>query len=411
MIAYTGIETVSNLAEEARDPVRSIPRSIGLVAVAVFAIYFTLPLVALSALPVEQVGGEYVTKLGLPPEEGGFAERPGARPRGQPRAARLGALRDSSLRRHPRRDDPVHRHERRRHRRLPDHVLDGRHRQLPGVFRRLHPRFKTPWLALVVFAGIISILVLLPGQTTSSATCTRSARCSRSRSRTSRSSPAHALPRRGARVPRTAEPQVLRRRLAAVRDLRRRRHRRSPGSSSSPRSPADALGRASPGSRSASSIYWVYRRRIVHVPLRATVRAPVVLGPSLTLDYRTILVPVAAGAESEEALVARRAARRPSGARASSPCAALEVPLDLPLDAYAARRRRSAPRRCSTRRAALLESYGVRALTRLVARAQRGPGDRRGGGAPRRRDHHHGRPAQGRRERPRRSSGAPSTTC
>src|SRR6516165_12376215 len=52
MIAYTGIETVSNLAEEARDPVRSIPRAISWVAIAVFAIYFTLPLVALSALPV-----------------------------------------------------------------------------------------------------------------------------------------------------------------------------------------------------------------------------------------------------------------------------------------------------------------------------------------------------------------------
>src|SRR4051794_12478876 len=39
MIAYTGIETVSNLAEEARDPVRSIPRAISWVAVAVFAIY------------------------------------------------------------------------------------------------------------------------------------------------------------------------------------------------------------------------------------------------------------------------------------------------------------------------------------------------------------------------------------
>src|ERR671929_2405628 len=36
MIAYTGIETVSNLAEEARDPARNIPASIRLVAVAVF---------------------------------------------------------------------------------------------------------------------------------------------------------------------------------------------------------------------------------------------------------------------------------------------------------------------------------------------------------------------------------------
>ena len=52
MIAYTGIETVSNLAEEARDPVRSIPRSISWVAIAVFAIYFTLPWIALSAMPV-----------------------------------------------------------------------------------------------------------------------------------------------------------------------------------------------------------------------------------------------------------------------------------------------------------------------------------------------------------------------
>src|SRR3954464_14136748 len=65
MIAYTGIETVSNLAEEARDPLKSIPRAISWVAVAVFAIYFTLPWVALSAMPVVQQGGEYVTPLGL----------------------------------------------------------------------------------------------------------------------------------------------------------------------------------------------------------------------------------------------------------------------------------------------------------------------------------------------------------
>src|SRR4051812_41088271 len=75
MIAYTGIETVSNLAEEARDPPRDIPRAISWVAVAVFAIYFTLPLIALSALPVEEVDGKYQTKLGLPPEQGRSEER------------------------------------------------------------------------------------------------------------------------------------------------------------------------------------------------------------------------------------------------------------------------------------------------------------------------------------------------
>ena len=70
MIAYTGIETVSNLAEEARDPVRSIPRAISWVAIAVFAIYFTLPWIALSAMPVVHEGRQYVTQLGQPPPHG-----------------------------------------------------------------------------------------------------------------------------------------------------------------------------------------------------------------------------------------------------------------------------------------------------------------------------------------------------
>src|ERR671935_715958 len=166
MIAYTGIETVSNLAEETRDPVKSIPRSIGLVAAAVFAIYFTLPMIALSALPVEHIGGDYQTRLGLPPGRGGFANDPV-----------LGLV---------------------EHLGLHGHVLDAAkyyvgvlaatilliatnagvigasrityamssYRQLPERFRRLHPKFKTPWLALVVFAGIASIAVLLPGQVT-----------------------------------------------------------------------------------------------------------------------------------------------------------------------------------------------------------------------------------------------------
>ena len=38
------------------------------------------------------------------------------------------------------------------------------HRQLPEIFRRLHPRQKTPWLSLVVFAGIAPTLFLLSGQ-------------------------------------------------------------------------------------------------------------------------------------------------------------------------------------------------------------------------------------------------------
>src|SRR5256885_4847300 len=77
MIAYTGIETISNMAEEARDETRTVPRAIRAVVLAVFAIYAALPLVALSALPVERdASGHYSTLLGTSEAHGGFAGDP-----------------------------------------------------------------------------------------------------------------------------------------------------------------------------------------------------------------------------------------------------------------------------------------------------------------------------------------------
>src|ERR1041385_4362168 len=52
MVAYRGIEAISNMAEEARDYGHTIPRSIAGVVIAVIAIYAFLPSVALSAMPV-----------------------------------------------------------------------------------------------------------------------------------------------------------------------------------------------------------------------------------------------------------------------------------------------------------------------------------------------------------------------
>src|SRR3712207_887859 len=77
-IAYTGIETISNMAGEARDEDRTIPEAIKRVMYAVFAIYFTLPLIALSALPVQcdAAGENCETLLGVASEDGGFAENP-----------------------------------------------------------------------------------------------------------------------------------------------------------------------------------------------------------------------------------------------------------------------------------------------------------------------------------------------
>ena len=148
-VAYTGIETISNMAGEARDPDTTIPAAIKRVMIAVFAIYFTLPLIALSALPVECVNGECVTQLGVGPKDGGYANDPII---GVVSGMELGAFQGfgAGLRRRARRDDPHRRDERRRARHLAPDLLDGhvppaaRHDApaappLPHAVRR-HPR-------------------------------------------------------------------------------------------------------------------------------------------------------------------------------------------------------------------------------------------------------------------------------
>src|ERR671917_1089730 len=77
-VAYTGIETISNMAGEAKEEAKTIPASIKRGMVAVFAIYFTLPWIALSALPVrcDAGGGNCTTLLGVAKEDGGFADNP-----------------------------------------------------------------------------------------------------------------------------------------------------------------------------------------------------------------------------------------------------------------------------------------------------------------------------------------------
>src|SRR5688572_8591781 len=65
MIAFTGIETISNMAEEARDATRSIVRGTGLTVIAVLLMYALLPMIALSAMPVTaDAAGNFTTELG-----------------------------------------------------------------------------------------------------------------------------------------------------------------------------------------------------------------------------------------------------------------------------------------------------------------------------------------------------------
>jgi basic amino acid/polyamine antiporter, APA family len=371
MIAYTGIETVSNLAEEARDPVRSIPSSIKLVAGAVFAIYFTLPLVALSALPVEKIDGEYQTLLALPPDEGGFQNDPV-----------LGLVEHMSL---------------------GGTLLDvlkvyvgilaatilfiatnagvigasritysmATYRQLPEVFRRLHPRFKTPWLALIVFAGFFSILVIMPGQVDFLGT----------------------MYSFGAMLSFTVAH-------ASVIALRARRPKEELEFKARPnlrlRGIDWPLFAIFGGTATAAAwfvvvvqesstrwaglgwlalgfaVYWVYRTRVVKAPLTETVRAPAfVLGPSLTIQYRTIVVPVVRSSESEEALVAAARLAAERGATVAI-VTVIEVPLSLPLDARLAKDEDDAEALLDDAQA-LVESYGVKAVTRLIRARRAGP--------------------------------------
>ena len=162
MIAYTGIETISNMAEEATDPPRTIPAAISRVRIAVFAIYAALPAVALSALPVHCTQGKCSTLLGVSEEQGGFAGDPVL---GLVKHLRLGDLQPAAelyvgL--------------------LAATILFiatnagiigvsrlvysmGLHRQLPDRLRQLHPRYRTPWIGITVF-GAVACLTLVPGQ-------------------------------------------------------------------------------------------------------------------------------------------------------------------------------------------------------------------------------------------------------
>ncbi len=164
MLAYTGIETVSNMAEEAVDPGRDVPRAVNYILVAVLGVYAGMTIVALSALPVLGHGSHAYTLLGEPPARGGYQNDPV-----------LGIISHLGL------ATGV------------THVLRyyvgvlaatilfiatnagligisrlswslAEHRQLPAIFSRLHPRYRTPWFTIMLFSVFAGIL-LIPGKT------------------------------------------------------------------------------------------------------------------------------------------------------------------------------------------------------------------------------------------------------
>jgi APA family basic amino acid/polyamine antiporter len=159
MVAYTGIETISNMAEEAKDASRTIPRGVALVVLAVVGLYAFLPIIALSAMPVVQHGGEYSTQLGTTFADDpvlGIVENLGLNG-GLTDALRIyvgvlaavilliatnaGLIGVSRLT-----------------------YSMGLHRQLPERLRAVHPKFRTPYIAILIFS-VVAMITLIPGKT------------------------------------------------------------------------------------------------------------------------------------------------------------------------------------------------------------------------------------------------------
>ena len=160
MIAYTGIETISNMAEEAKDASRTVTRGTGLTVVAVLGMYALLPIVALSAMPVTQdAAGNFSTELGTTFADDpvlGVVENLGLAAGltevlrfyvGVLAAVILVIATNAALIGLSRLTFSM-----------------GQYRQLPEGLRQVHPRFKTPFVAIIVFSAVAAITVL-PGET------------------------------------------------------------------------------------------------------------------------------------------------------------------------------------------------------------------------------------------------------
>jgi basic amino acid/polyamine antiporter, APA family len=168
MLAYTGIETVANMAEEARDPGREVPKAVNLVVLAVLGVYAGISVVALSALPIVHHAAGYSASLQESFGHPGYATALGGHFQNDPV---LGII--SRLGLH---GTVLH---------LAEYYVGilaatilfiatnagmigisrlswslAEHRQLPSLFSQLHQRFRTPWFTLVFFSCLAGTLIL-----------------------------------------------------------------------------------------------------------------------------------------------------------------------------------------------------------------------------------------------------------
>ena len=337
MIAYTGIETISNMAEEAKDEAHTIPAAIKGVVLAVFAIYARCPRSRCRRCRCTcNAAGNCQTLLGLSEDKGGFAGDPVL---GIVKHLNLGPLQHAGeiyvgL--------------------LAATILFiatnagiigvsrlvysmGLHRQVPDQLRQLHPHFRTPWIGIIVFGGI-ACLTLIPGQADVPGQHVRVRRDAVVHDRAPRGDPLAAdaarpraaLPRARHAASRRPQAAAVRGRWAGSGTVLRVRHRDRP-----------ARGRrrppASAGWRAGVLVYIVYRRR-QGLDLTTTTKVAIPRPATETeAEYESVLVAFDehGGYEPEVmATAARLAARRRRGIHV---LVTISVPPTSPIDARAAR--------------------------------------------------------------------------
>jgi APA family basic amino acid/polyamine antiporter len=147
-IAYTGIETMSQMAEETRQPEKRVPRALVMMIVAVLVIFAGISLVSLSAMTPQELATDWARD----PVAGIAANLPIALLSDvlKPLIALLagtilliatnaGLIGISRLA-----------------------FSMGTHKLEPAILSRVHPKFKTPYVSIIVFS-LIALLILTPG--------------------------------------------------------------------------------------------------------------------------------------------------------------------------------------------------------------------------------------------------------
>ena len=143
MVAYIGIESIAQLAGEARHPHRTLPRAMLGTMVTLFVLYFGISSIALTALTPAELTGAYLED----PIAGIAASMPFGREFLAPWvgvlgatilfvAANAGLIGASRLT-----------------------FAMSEHFALPRLFYRLHPKFKTPYVSLIAFTVLAGAIV------------------------------------------------------------------------------------------------------------------------------------------------------------------------------------------------------------------------------------------------------------